>query len=71
MRPPEVPPLAVHACSVLTGTLWMLPLFASGRLAAVVDAVYPLEEVAEAHRLMESNANFGKIVLRVGESGRP
>ena len=27
-RPPEVPPLAVHACSVLAGTLWMLPLFA-------------------------------------------
>lgn len=42
----------------------MLPLFASERIAAVVDRVYPLEEVAEAHRLMESNGNFGKIVLR-------
>lgn len=27
-RPPEVPPLALHAGSVLTGTLWMLPAFA-------------------------------------------
>ena len=42
----------------------LLPLFASGRLAPVVDRVFPLEEVAEAHRYMESNANFGKIVLR-------
>jgi len=41
--------------------------FASGRLAPVVDRVFPLAEVAAAHRLMESNANFGKIVLRVAE----
>lgn len=26
-RPPEVPPLALHAGSVLMGTLWMLPAF--------------------------------------------
>ncbi len=45
----------------------MLPLFASGRLVPVVDRVYPLAEVADAHRYMESNANFGKIVLRVSE----
>ncbi len=49
----------------------MLPLFASGRLAPVIDAVYALEDVAEAHRHMEANANFGKIVLRVGDGGRP
>jgi putative PIG3 family NAD(P)H quinone oxidoreductase len=41
-----------------------LPLFASERLVPVVDRVYPLAEVAEAHRYMETNANFGKIVLR-------
>ncbi|MSQ35818.1 MAG: NAD(P)H-quinone oxidoreductase [Dehalococcoidia bacterium] len=41
-----------------------LPLFASGRLVPVIDRVFPLAEVADAHRLMESNANFGKIVLR-------
>ena len=41
----------------------VLPLLADGRIRPVVDSVYPLEEVAEAHRYMESNANFGKIVL--------
>jgi NADPH2:quinone reductase len=40
-----------------------LPLFASGRLVPVVDRVYPLAEVSDAHRYMETNANFGKIVL--------
>lgn len=41
-----------------------LPLFASERLVPVVDRVYPLAEVADAHRYMETNANFGKIVLQ-------
>jgi NADPH:quinone reductase len=45
----------------------MLPLFASERLVPVIDSVFPLDEVADAHRLMESNANFGKIVLRHDE----
>ena len=43
----------------------VLPLIASGRMKPVVDRVFPLEEVVEAHRYMESNANFGKIVLSV------
>lgn len=43
----------------------VLPHLASGRIRAVVDKVFALAEAAEAHRLMEANANFGKIVLRV------
>ncbi|WP_309120965.1 NAD(P)H-quinone oxidoreductase [Paenibacillus sp.] len=42
-----------------------LPRFADGRLRPIVDAVFPFEEAAEAHRRMESNVNIGKIVLRV------
>ena len=42
-----------------------LPLLADGRLKPLVDSVYPLSEVAEAHRRMESNQNLGKIVLQV------
>jgi putative PIG3 family NAD(P)H quinone oxidoreductase len=43
----------------------VLPLFAAGAVRPIVDRVYPLAEVAEAHRYMEANANFGKIVLRM------
>jgi NADPH2:quinone reductase len=43
----------------------LLPLFASGALHPVVDRVFPLDEVADAHRYMEENHNAGKIVLRV------
>lgn len=42
-----------------------LPLFKEGKLKPVIDSVYSWEEVAEAHRYMESNKNIGKIVLRV------
>lgn len=33
-------------------------------LRAVVDRVWPADEVAEAHRAMEANRNFGKLLLR-------
>jgi putative PIG3 family NAD(P)H quinone oxidoreductase len=42
-----------------------LPLFARRELRAEVDRVFPLAELAAAHEYMESNANFGKIVLEV------
>ncbi len=41
----------------------VLPSLASGRIQPVVDRVFPIDEVSEAHRYMETNANFGKIVL--------
>lgn len=43
----------------------VLPLFGDGRLKPVIDRHFPLAQVADAHRYMESNANFGKIVLDV------
>jgi NADPH:quinone reductase-like Zn-dependent oxidoreductase len=42
-----------------------LPRFADGRLAPIVDSVFDWHEVGDAHLRMESNANVGKIVLRV------
>ncbi|MDO8362589.1 MAG: NAD(P)H-quinone oxidoreductase [Actinomycetota bacterium] len=41
----------------------ILPLFDTGRLRPVIDRRYSLSEVADAHRLMETNANAGKILL--------
>ena len=43
----------------------VLPLLASGQVVPVVDKVFPLEQAASAHAYMESNLNFGKIVLSV------
>jgi NADPH:quinone reductase len=42
----------------------VVPLFEGGRLEPVVDRVFSFEEIRAAHDLMESNATFGKIVLR-------
>jgi len=42
-----------------------LPRFADGRLVPIVDSVYDWHKVGDAHLRMESNANVGKIVLRV------
>ena len=43
----------------------VLPRFASGRIAPVLDRTFRLDEAAEAHRYMEANQNFGKVVLTV------
>lgn len=43
----------------------VVPLFADGRIEPLIHEVLPLEEVAAAHRMMESSAHFGKIVLEV------
>ena len=41
----------------------VVPLLADGIVRPVVDRVYKLAEVREAHLRMESNESFGKIVL--------
>jgi NADPH2:quinone reductase len=45
------------------------PLLEAGEIAPLIAARFGLEQVADAHRLMESNQVTGKIVLRVGEDG--
>lgn len=41
----------------------VIPLFASGHLAPVLDRVFPASDAAEAHRYVEGNNTFGTIVL--------
>ena len=48
----------------LEARVW--PLLAAGKIRSVVNAEFTLAEAAQAHRLMESSAHLGKIVLRMG-----
>lgn len=48
----------------LQAKVW--PLLAAGTVAPVIHTVFDLEQVVEAHRLMESSDHIGKIMLRVG-----
>jgi len=45
----------------LQKTVW--PLLADGSIKPVIYKTFPLAEAAQAHRLMESSAHIGKIVL--------
>jgi putative PIG3 family NAD(P)H quinone oxidoreductase len=45
----------------------ILPHVASGAVSPVIDSRYPLDEVADAHERMASNANAGKLVLDISE----
>jgi putative PIG3 family NAD(P)H quinone oxidoreductase len=45
------------------------PLVESGQVRPVVDRVLPLEQVAEAHRVMEAGEHVGKILLEVAKNG--
>ena len=49
--------------SALKQTVW--PLIEADRCKPVIHATFPLDNAADAHRLMESNAHIGKIVLIV------
>ncbi|MAW70801.1 MAG: NAD(P)H-quinone oxidoreductase [Actinomycetota bacterium] len=43
----------------------LLPLFDEGTLKPVIDSRYRLEDIADAHLYMESNANVGKILIDI------
>jgi NADPH:quinone reductase-like Zn-dependent oxidoreductase len=43
----------------------MIPFLANGKLKAVIDRVFPLQEAAAAHRYLEAAKQFGKVILRV------
>lgn len=60
LRPREVGFKAAIAQS-LRDKVW--PLIEAGSVRPVMDATFPLEQAAEAHRRMEASRHIGKIVL--------
>lgn len=43
----------------------VVPLLAQGKVKPLVDCVYPIEQIREAHARLESNQTFGKVVLEI------
>jgi putative PIG3 family NAD(P)H quinone oxidoreductase len=43
-----------------------LPKFADRTIVPIIEKVFHLDQVAEAHRMMEEDKHFGKIVLKIG-----
>ena len=41
----------------------VVPLLAQASIQPVIDSVFPLEKIQDAHRRLESNETFGKVVL--------
>lgn len=62
-RTPLPQKIALTEAFVNTG----IPLIESGRIAPVVDRIFSLAEANEAHRYMQNNSNFGKIVLTMAD----
>jgi len=46
----------------------VVPLLAQGAIQPVIDSVFPLEKVQDAHRRLESNETFGKVVLTIQDT---
>ena len=47
----------------LNENVW--PSLESGDIKPIIDSVIPIEEVDKAHKLLESNQTFGKVILKV------
>lgn len=44
---------------------FILDALSAGKLKPIIDKTFPLDQIVEAHRYMESNKQFGKIVVTV------
>ena len=49
----------------LEETVW--PIIKQGRYKPVIDRIFPLEEVVEAHQRIDSGEHIGKIILTMTE----
>ncbi|MFE9481691.1 NAD(P)H-quinone oxidoreductase [Streptomyces spororaveus] len=58
-------PLEEKAAIVAAVREHVWPLVAAGRIRPVVHAAFPMRDAAEAHRVLESSAHVGKLLLTV------
>jgi NADPH2:quinone reductase len=62
MRPVHGPGSKQEIVADVTGRLW--PLVATGKVRPVIGQVLPMEQAAEAHRVVEAGSVVGKVLLR-------
>ena len=43
----------------------VVPLLANGKVKPIIERVYAMEEIGEAHRAMRENRNLGKLIVRI------
>jgi NADPH2:quinone reductase len=67
--------IQIRGCTLRTRTLeekltvtrlfaaQVVPLLMRSQVRPIVEQAYPLHEIAEAHRAMGENRNFGKLIL--------
>jgi NADPH2:quinone reductase len=67
MLRPRSPEFKAAIAKNLEERIW--PLLASGRIKPVINKVFPAEQAADAHRLMETSDHIGKIVLEFIKQG--
>jgi NADPH2:quinone reductase len=59
-------PVAEKGEIVAEFTRRALPSFADRTIVPIIEKVFPLDQVGDAHRMMEEDRHFGKIVLKTG-----
>jgi putative PIG3 family NAD(P)H quinone oxidoreductase len=58
-------PVADKAAIVAEFARNVLPRFADRTITPIVERVFPIDKVVDAHRMMEADEHFGKIVLKM------
>ena len=61
-------PVAEKAEIIAEFTRRALPKFADRTIVPIIEKVFTIDEVVEAHRMMEEDKHFGKIVLKCGDA---
>ncbi len=60
-------PVAEKGDIVAEFTRRALPKFADRTIVPIIEKVFSIDEVVEAHRMMEEDKHFGKIVLKISD----